>query len=1076
MGRNSVDSTTHVPMQDLNRPGPSSGTAPAIGTHERPRTSRTPANGALAVLQPRPGPATALGVYSRTSVRPTEAHAWVDPTGRQHDDTASAPPLTVGHRRKTLATIPAGLTENHPAAHADGPGTVFDVTPFFPDAPVTAKPGRRASRRAANVPTPTPSAMSNAEARGRLQRELQTHLHGHAGAIAGMALAAACEGDANRARQAFTVLRSGSAASTDERAQADAFATACRLSATGVGLDILQSLRASQPSSSKAPELSEEHAAIQMQADMTAHQAAERLLAVWPHDVSRPNSLDELAHVCNALTGRLYTDDLQGDLRDDFQRRAEMEETSSLVDNTDEIRLVRELVNSRLADEPLAMKALLASVMLRKNPGMALQGAHAELALPYLAARNQIYDEHTLQEIGDRLFKMLEYADRAAAGPTAQARDAITGKGKNPLAALSGGTGGQLLREPEPDFDGVAAAVDRVTDALAASMAGHPAGTATSPADFRKTVRVAILDQWVKQIGESHWRDRTRISLKPDSPVMARVAEILHLDADGVAEMRRHAMADLGTNIVMTPERLRDWAAEALPEGSEDEARLMEAGLAHVEHMQNRGDIFPAHASADDYLMAVRRSIALSRMTYGVRSNERRDLGVNFAMNWVANRSKTPVILAGPAFRATRRVGADVYAGSTALAGALEMTTQRGFTGAFGGSAVFSWSPAKWFGVSASATLLGVTGERASIEGAAIRTRFQPPDLESWRTTLLGAFDSMYGVRVPAEPGGAPEIRRPADARALLDNLASTHAKAPDLSLGRVSGSSVNIGSALTVSAAGRFKSPKTSNTTRGGPGLSVTQTVNWLARRTVNDDDGGLQTRVVNQTSNTNTNAAVNLSVSFPGGSKRGSAAFTPVNLLSASAITFPMSRGGTLRFSMDNGKVAPTTAYDTEFARPDDFKRYADSRRGEWLRWTRTEADDAGNANSTPEERLDAYLERAMNNAETGQLVLAERIVMQPDARARMDELLAAFAYADALPPDQRDTRRAELRGELDTLVGNEESWGPRFLYVNEINGERTEAGVNYLLNAAVTQEVTTAHQLSAYRAEPTPRDRPE
>jgi len=65
--------------------------------------------------------------------------------------------------------------------------------------------------------------------------------------------------------------------------------------------------------------------------------------------------------------------------------------------------------------------------------------------------------------------------------------------------------------------------------------------------------------------------------------------------------------------------------------------------------------------------------------------------------------------------------------------------------------------------------------------------------------------------------------------------------------------------------------------------------------------------------------------------------------------------------------------------------------------------------------------------------------------------------------------------VRRDLDALIVAEDSWGPRFLYVNEINGERAETGLDYLLDAMVTREVTSARQDSALGAGMTPRDRP-
>ena len=79
-------------------------------------------------------------------------------------------------------------------------------------------------------------------------------------------------------------------------------------------------------------------------------------------------------------------------------------------------------------------------------------------------------------------------------------------------------------------------------------------------------------------------------------------------------------------------------------------------------------------------------------------------------------------------------------------------------------------------------------------------------------------------------------------------------------------------------------------------------------------------------------------------------------------------------------------------------------------------------------------------LDNADSGKLVLAERIVMQPAARDRMDHLLAAFAYAEALPREQRDARRA-ISGLLP---------GTRAFAVGEAGVQRGDGRIEALLEA--------------------------
>ena len=1070
---------------------------------QQPHLRRRIIDGALQAMQPRPGQRTLAVVTGRTPLLATQAHALPGPDAVRHQARAdaTAPALIRPLRQAALASpfaIGRGATRSGDEEALEAARAWMNDAGSAKDA-LRALFGRASSAAAASAVPPAASPDALESLLAALLPEHGASDPQDAGSqdlkqrtVLGTILSIVSAQDPVRAHTLLRALDThdtqaaadGAGAVDDTAVRRDVFAAQRLLAASGVGVDVLLGLHrqiatASVSSSSgiavahPPAEDSAEQQDIRRQATMTAYESAAPLLKAWPRGVRPPDSLEELMQVCNHLTDTFSADRMPGELPDDFRRTVSHDETASLLSNTDDTTLIDALANSKLAqlsrpggklDIPL--RAFVAACQLRDDPAFDLS-AYPDLQLPYLAARNHIVDASTLDKVAERFFKLLTYADRAAEVSPATWLEEITGRGKDPLAGLPRGAAGQMLREPEEDFaklqDAFAPLIARLDATVAMQMSGDAGGHARPPSNaITASVRAEVLETWLEHMGQSGWQDRMSLGTEAEDAILRRAENALGMAA---GDLQHDPAAAFVRDLALNARHFREWAADAGMDATFD------PHLAHVDHMRNRGDTLTPRITPDDYLFGVRDVIDGTRMTYGARFSQTKQRGINANVSAIVNRprsSKTvlpaavPVAAVGPAVRLARTTGATVNAGSSALAGALELTTARGVSGWAGISGIASWTLWKSFGPSAGATLLPIIADVTRFSGAAVRSRIHHgTDLERWRTILLSAFDAMYGTDAQTRT-----VNRPADAKQMMTNLARAHHTNPYISFGPISGGTVTIAHSLSFNGALRGRDKKSGSESKGGGGISLTATVASFSRRRTQDDAGVIATNIVNRNANASVTVAGNLGVSMPAALTRDSGAvFAPVNLGTASAVLFPYSRGGTFRFSMENGKIAPTTIYDTEFANVGDFRRYTDSRRAEWLAWTGSRAD--------PAAVLDDYLTRVEANGTTGKLLLAERVVLQPAARERLDFLMSMRTHVDntALPQAAREEQQNRLGQAIDAELAHPDSWGPRFLYVLESNGTQAALGMSYWIEYLNVQENASNRQLSAYRADPTP-----
>jgi hypothetical protein len=848
------------------------------------------------------------------------------------------------------------------------------------------------------------------------------------------ALAVVSRGNARTAASIYDSLKAG-------RPGAETFAVQRLLASTGLGLDALRAVRPRTAHTAIAnddPRIKE----ILTQAEITGHNAAERLLADWPRGVRQPESIEEFAQVANEILHVYARSELPGELPDAFLKRPENGDRARLLANQENRGLLDALGDKNKLASPrqeIALRGLIAAVKLRQDPHSDLPSG---LQLPYLAARNHVYDPRELLKIGGRFFKVLEYADRAAAGDglSATIRQLFGGGHKNPLKAVAYGTVGQGLREPEEDFDKLRTAVGQLMTQLN-KLAKSPGANQDT-----HVFRSVVLNEWIRQIGKNGWQNSMSMSGDSKQRIIESAATAFGIPTNDL--LRKQPFKDFARKgITMKASVMREWANEA------DMGAEFEPSLAHFSRMENSGDSsFPENPTSNDYLLGVRDAMVSARMTYPVGYHNTVSRGINVAPYQVA-REGVPSVYVGPTVRAVRTGSAAVDVGSSATAGQFIVSSTKGWAGSLGAAAIASWT-INGFGPSLGAGLSFV-GDTSEGTGAALRTRLHGPDLELWRRTLLSAFDAMYGVNADSR-----QVERPSDANRLLNQLANAHYKDPYLSLGPYSGRTENIGMVGSASASLRGRSEGSTSKAKGGLSANLAMSP-MQSSRLSQDDAGSISTQAINHNKNVSLSASAGASVTTPLNAEAN--ALSVFNVANSSAVMIPHSRGGTLRVSFENGRVAPTTVFDTEFTDVQGVLDHADYRRAEWLDWTVS--------HDNPALDLDEYLTRVAANAGSGKQLLAERRVIQPDARERLDLLLAMRAYAQRLPEGDRARKEQQIANSIMAITENDSSFGPRFFYALELNTDQRTLGASFFGELLRSNEVSTARQLSAYRADATP-----
>jgi hypothetical protein len=390
------DTPPHPPVQP--KAPPSAGEVRRVGGGVK--------DSVLSALRVRPGtlfgPASTAG---KVTLAATQAHALPGGSRRVADAGTSGPALSDGRRRSAFAASrlgDTGVDRTTNAAHnrvwmKDHASAVAEIGSWFaPDA------GGAGPAHASLMLTLLPQ-------HGDGPKQMRQM------ALAG-ALAIVSNGDVQRAAQIYRSLTdTAQVGSVHDTLVHDAFAVRRLLATTGLGVDaLLLELPASHRSSNPR------EAETQLQAEITAHAAAERLLANWPKGRGgppRPASLEQLALVANELVQAYPRSSMQGELHDEYLQPLREDDRASLLENnTSNRELCAALRDGPLARDDIALKALIGAVRLRSEPAVEL---HKTLRVPYLAARNHIYDQRELDAVGERLFKLLTYADRAASSGVA---------------------------------------------------------------------------------------------------------------------------------------------------------------------------------------------------------------------------------------------------------------------------------------------------------------------------------------------------------------------------------------------------------------------------------------------------------------------------------------------------------------------------------------------------------------------------------------------------------------------------------------------------------------------------------
>jgi len=1021
---------------------------------------------------------------------PLKANAVIDTLSRFHRDAAMAKPFDVKSHFVSDAEIARGqhYLSDRESVRIELSGWFGNV-----DASQTTSPNRQLID-ALFPPMPRhgqAAAVAGSSAAGDAIPAAERLLPMRA--LLGASLSVACQGDAERALRVLNAFDRGddghsrghSAASSaavqdprrprlEPRTKDDLFTTERLLAASGLGLDVLHEGRLCTPAASQikgkhavtdasVPPTSPAHEELQVQAETAAYEAAHRLLEKWPADVQRPASLHEMALVCNTLHQSFHASRLPGDIPEHFLAPQRHDDRASLLENSESRRLCDALLNSRIARDPIATKGLLAAYQIKHDPSFNL-ARHPDLQLPFLAARNHVFDESQLHEVGERLFKVLEYADRAAAPMQSSFKsvlDFVLGRHKNPLHALNRGTAGQMLREPEEDFAHIHAGIGMLIDKYRLDVENTPVSSNPSPNTVRTVLRAATLAEWDEQIGQHGWRDVMPMRPLTDAlplrhGAMDRIAERA-ADALGmpVETLKTHpAFATHKDDSTMSAGTFRRWANDA---GMVD---AMQQEIGTMNRMVNRGDGDMTMHTGDDRILMLRNKIAGARMTYPIRFTDTKQRGINFNPYTTKGLPKGPPVVAlGPIVRAVHTRSAAVNSGSNALAGAFEVTSARGMGGTLGIGSIATWRLGN-FSPTLGLSLVPAIGDHTTGEGAALRTRLHGTDPTLWSRTLLSAFDAMYGVS--ADQG---TVSRPTDSTALLQRLANAHHADPYLSFGPMSTRTTTIGHAITPSAALRGKAEKARSAARGGLAMNATTTVQSYVDRRTKDHAGVLSTQTVNRSANVSVTTSAGAGSSIPA---VGSFIFPALNFGSTQAVIVPQSTSSTVRFAQENGKIAPTTIVDTEFAEPSDFMGSMASRRDAWMNWTDSHGSQASND-------LDRALARMADNAETGKVLMAERVIMQSPARERLDLLLAMRAMAEHAPGNavSRQQRVASANAGIQAVIHDPGSLGPRFLYTIESNSNQTIFDLSYMAEVTDISETSTARQLNAYRADATPGD---
>ena len=732
----------------------------------------------------------------------------------------------------------------------------------------------------------------------------------------------------------------------------------------------------------------------------------------------------------------------------------------------------------------LAAKAFLAAQQLAANPE-AEPERHLKNA--YFSWRCGFTEEGPgtpLARAQERMFKLSRYARRASnPGMLASLRRAF-GFNKSPMSALSMGTGGASLRQPEDDF-----LKAKVIQDLGDVLMDRAQARGTAPLDERigDALKGAALEQWHTRTAHKGWRDKTTVTPAMRKAIAARAAELAGVS---VAEVKLSPTYQelKGTRSVLRPRggaqldvaTLRQWIEQCEPGVAEgaapDDAAALRAGADQLATLEHYGEVPLDTSTPQTVLQNFKRVITEPRMTYDVRLSNGGQYGVNFNVAEMLNLPVVkhvpfvPFVLAGPDVKLMHGRMAMINGGSSANHGQLFIGSDRRISGHLGASATAGVNLlGKRLAASGTLQALPLMVDTSGPKGVMVRCRFQPigpapaghPD--PWRAKLLSVVDTATA--------SGPSGGLPIDVNAMWDALSHNFYKDPDVSLNWLESRGSSVSSSVGVSAGARYQH----DGYKVGPNFQASAGKTWSTRVRRQETPGPLRAEFAGSSSSRQVGVSASLVAGTPplGKFSGETGHVASMSLPSASIIGFGTTvlqseTGSVWRIAEEDGHIDPALTYrDTTFTSMKEMKRYVDSRRADWDAVYPNQAPDAPD----PAEPIDKYLARVEEDATAGNQLFAERVWLRPDAARQINvlrELRDALVAPNAQPSQDQAAQIATRNAQISALLESDRSWDKRFFYSLEITGQSRAVGPNFMLTGQQVSEVAHPHQLSVLRAE--------
>jgi hypothetical protein len=731
----------------------------------------------------------------------------------------------------------------------------------------------------------------------------------------------------------------------------------------------------------------------------------------------------------------------------------------------------------------LAAKAFLAAQELAANPE-AEPERHLKNA--YFAWRCGFTVEGPgtpLARAQERMFKLSRYARRASNPGTLAALRRTFGFNKSPMSALSMGTGGASLRQPEDDF-----LKAKVIQDLGDVLIERAQERGDTPLDRRisDALKGATLEQWYTRTAHKGWRDKTTVTPAMRKTIAARAAELAGVSVTEVKFNPTYKELK-GTRSILRPRggaqldvaTLRQWIGQCEP-GAADHAPIdtaaLHAGADQLATLEHNGEVPLDTSTPQTVLQNFRRVITEPRMTYDVRLTNGGQYGINFSpaemlnLPGIKHLPFVPFVLAGPDVRLTHGRMAMINGGSSANHGQLFIGSDRRLSGHLGASATAGVMVlGKRLLASGTAQVQPLAVDTSSPKGVMVRCRFQPigpapaGHADPWRAKLLSVVD--------AATASGPSGGLPTDANAMWDALSHTFYKDPDVSLNWLDSRATSVSSSVGGSAGARYQH----NGYKVGPSVQGTATKTWSTRVRRQETPGPLRAEYASSSSARQAGVSATVVAAPPPlGSFSGKTGHVAsVSLPNAAIVGFSTTIlhseiGSVWRIAEEDGHIDPSLSYrDTTFTSMKEMKRYVDSRRASWDAVYPNQPPDAAN----PAEPIDAYLARVAEDATSGNQLFAERVWLRPDAARQINvlrELRDAIVAPNAQPSEEQAAQIARRNAQISSLLESDQSWDKRFFYSLEITGESRAVGPNFMVTGQQVSEVSHPHQLSVLRAE--------